>query len=370
MTLTTATTRIITVAAAKGVGKTTLAYELAAGLGVLIDLDWDAGGATRMWGTTPPGRLGRRSSMRSSAARTAGRPAQRRANQPELVPAHPDLSASRIDADLVADCLAAWAPQWGRRYVVVDTHPGANALTDGAMQTADLVVVPVVLGAREMDALEAIVADYAGYRILLVPTMVPSVPPGASSSGWRASPTGGSPWRRRSPTTAGSPPPAPVGARHPAQPGRACAPPPPSSQRSSTRWRRPVADQPSGIDLMGARMERASRRPPPPRRAASAAPPVTTVGVGERRRPRLRRRPWFRSARHRPPRERGPDGGGAGAPGSDLPPVNLAIRVRKPLDDRLAELIHALRRDGVRTSKVELIEMLLWELPRTTPRRP
>jgi chromosome partitioning protein len=93
------------------------------------------------------------------------------------VPAHPDLSASRIDAELVADCLGAWAPQWGRPYVVVDTHPGANALTDGAMQVADLVVVPVVLGAREMDALEAIVADYAGYRILLVPTMVPPVPP-------------------------------------------------------------------------------------------------------------------------------------------------------------------------------------------------
>ena len=34
-------------------------------------------------------------------------------------------------------------------------------------------MVPVVLGAREMDALETIVADYAAYRILLVPTMVP-----------------------------------------------------------------------------------------------------------------------------------------------------------------------------------------------------
>ena len=62
------------------------------------------------------------------------------------MPAHPDLSASRIDADLVADCLVGWARAWGRPYVVVDTHPGANALTDGAMQVADLVVVPVVLG--------------------------------------------------------------------------------------------------------------------------------------------------------------------------------------------------------------------------------
>ena len=35
--------------------------------------------------------------------------------------------------------------------------------------------------------------------------------------------------------------------------------------------------------------------------------------------------------------------------------------MRKPLDDHLADLIHELRRDGVRTSKVEVIEMLLWE---------
>jgi hypothetical protein len=47
----------------------------------------------------------------------------------------------------------------------------------------------------------------------------------------------------------------------------------------------------------------------------------------------------------------------------DLPSVNLAIRVRRPLDDRLADLIHALRQAGVRTSKVEMIELLLWELP-------
>jgi chromosome partitioning protein len=172
--------RIVTVAAAKGgVGKTTLAYELAAGLGgVLVDLDWDAGGATRMWGFDPT-RAVRAPLLDALERGPEGRPPRprRRPNQPELVPAHPDLSASRIDADLVADCLGAWASEWGRPYVVVDTHPGANPLTDGAMQIADLVVVPVVLGAREMDALEAIVADYAGYRLLLVPTMVPPVPP-------------------------------------------------------------------------------------------------------------------------------------------------------------------------------------------------
>jgi chromosome partitioning protein len=176
----TATARIVTVAAAKGgVGKTTLAYELAAGLGgTLVDLDWDAGGATRMWGFDPT-RAARAPLLDALERGPEGRPPRpkRRANQPDLVPAHPDLSASRIDAELGADCLDAWAGAWGRPYAVVDTHPGANPLTDGAMQVADLVVVPVVLGAREMDALEAIVADYAAYRLLLVPTMVPAVPP-------------------------------------------------------------------------------------------------------------------------------------------------------------------------------------------------
>jgi len=117
---------------------------------------------------------------------------------------------------------------------------------------------------------------------------------------------------------------------------------------------------------MRRRMERASRQPPPPRRAAEAAPaPAST--------------PEPVSAPAPAPRASG-DGGeeasSTAAPrrtrtraasrlrlSADLPPVNLAIRVRKPLDDRLADVIHQLRRDGVRTSKVELIEMLLWEMP-------
>ncbi len=128
----------------------------------------------------------------------------------------------------------------------------------------------------------------------------------------------------------------------------------------------------NGIDLMRRRIERASRRPPPAPRArrgeaaeAAAAPaeapqavpaaaeeppPVAAVGEGggaaRAATPRRRRTP---AAPDRPRL----------AP--DLPPVNLAIRVRKPLDDHLADVIHTLRRDGVRTSKVELIEMLLWE---------
>jgi hypothetical protein len=124
-----------------------------------------------------------------------------------------------------------------------------------------------------------------------------------------------------------------------------------------------VADQSSGIDLMRRRMERASRRPPPSRRPAAAAVPEPVGQGGEPATPAPAAGAAVTPA---PAPGAGSRRARAAAPARlapDLPPVNLAIRVRKPLDDRLAELIHALRREGVRTSKVELIEMLLWELP-------
>jgi hypothetical protein len=124
-----------------------------------------------------------------------------------------------------------------------------------------------------------------------------------------------------------------------------------------------VADQTSGIEVMRRRMERASRRPPPPRRARDDAD-GPAGGGGETPLPAAvaaPARPAVAPAPRRA-RPRAPEAAPARL-AADLPPANLAIRVRKPLDDRLAELIHALRRDGVRTSKVELVEMLLWELP-------
>jgi hypothetical protein len=122
-----------------------------------------------------------------------------------------------------------------------------------------------------------------------------------------------------------------------------------------------VADQTSGIEVMRRRMERASRRPPPPRRARDDAD-GPAGGGGETPLPAAVQAPPRPAAAPAPRRARAPEAAPARL-AADLPPANLAIRVRKPLDDRLAELIHALRRDGVRTSKVELIEMLLWELP-------
>jgi len=172
------TSPVITVAAHKGgVGKTTLAYELAAALGaVLVDLDWDAGGATRMWGIDPLAT--RRAPLLDALERgpTAPPRPRRRVGQPALVPSHPDLSASRIEQGLIAECLVGWQGALGGP-LVVDTHPGANPLTDGALEAADLVVMPTPLGVRELAALERGLEELAAHRIVVVPTMVPPNPP-------------------------------------------------------------------------------------------------------------------------------------------------------------------------------------------------
>jgi hypothetical protein len=121
-----------------------------------------------------------------------------------------------------------------------------------------------------------------------------------------------------------------------------------------------VAETESGLDVMRSRIKRASRQAPPPRRATRESAPVPgppptsteSTPTDERHRP---------DAASDAPKAKSRRSGITIAP--DTPSVNLAIRVRRPLDDRLADLIHALRREGVRTSKVELVELLLWELP-------
>lgn len=125
-----------------------------------------------------------------------------------------------------------------------------------------------------------------------------------------------------------------------------------------------------GIDLMRTRMARAQRVPPTPRRPAPAGS-QTAPAAGGTTAPETPPAPT--SGEPAAPQVRPPRAAGRTAPrvsashrprvGPEDPPVNLAIRVRRPLDEHLVDVIHDLRKAGVRTSKVELIEMLLWDLP-------
>lgn len=171
------TPKIATVFASKGgVGKTSLAYELAWMLGaVLVDLDWDAGGATGQWGYDP--HASKRAPL-LDALDTGGLPkpvsAKRR---PDLVPSHPDLAVNHPEADELADRLGEWASGYGQEWLVVDTHPGGGPVAFGAVSAASVVIMPTVLKMRELDALAASLRELKDYPVLVVPNMVPTSPP-------------------------------------------------------------------------------------------------------------------------------------------------------------------------------------------------
>ncbi len=153
----------------------------------------------------------------------------------------------------------------------------------------------------------------------------------------------------------------------------------------------PDADD-SVIEQLAARRSRA-RREPPPRRPARGAPvppevtaDTTTPAASERTAglpqepPTLPVSPTATSNERRSTRPSGKSTSIApkARPGStgkeaargedpiqlqpDEPIANFAVRVRRSLDDLVAWRLAELRRGGIRTTKVELTEMLLWEL--------
>lgn len=161
-----------------GVGKSTLAYELAWLFEApLVDLDWEGGGVSKTWGYryqdhaegAIPAALRRGSPPRL----LSGRPTKR----PDLVPGHPDFKDAQPAADEMADALAKWAGDWGTDWLVVDTHPGSTEATDGALSVASAVVVPVPLATKEIDGTEATIEELEGYPVILVPNLVPKSPP-------------------------------------------------------------------------------------------------------------------------------------------------------------------------------------------------
>lgn len=170
--------KIVTVAAAKGgVGKTTIAYELAYVLGApLVDLDWDRGGVTgSAWGYRVRDRM--RAPILDALEKGRTPRLLRGKRRPDLVPSHPDLEANQPPPGDVADALEKWAADWARPFVVVDTHPGAGEVTFGAMSASDVIVVPTVLRTKELDGLEGMIEEFPGYPLLLIPNKVPRVPP-------------------------------------------------------------------------------------------------------------------------------------------------------------------------------------------------
>lgn len=169
---------VITVAAAKGgVGKTTIAIQLAACLGaVLVDLDHEQGGASGQL-LTEPARRGSVVDALELGPEDAPRP-RRGPSRPDLVPASAELATAHVDRELVAECLRAWAAEWGRP-VVADTAPGYSAAAAGAMIAASAIVVPVVLEPAALRGLAGMLSEWGGYPLILAPTMVPNRPPRA-----------------------------------------------------------------------------------------------------------------------------------------------------------------------------------------------
>lgn len=170
--------KIVTVWAPKGgVGKTTLAYEIAYALdGVLVDLEWDDGGARVQWGMRQPEPSARARLLRGFRTGQPPRP-RRGERRPDLVPGHPDLEEQLPEPEHLGELLAKWAVAWQHPYVVIDTHPGSGRAGRGALAVADLVLVPIVLRTKELNALAGAVVEYREFPLLVVPNMVPPVPP-------------------------------------------------------------------------------------------------------------------------------------------------------------------------------------------------
>lgn len=157
-----------------GVGKSTLAYELAWLLAApLVDLDWEGGTVSKRWGYRWQDHA--RSAVADAVERgrvprvLSGRPS----NRPDLIPGHADFKLEQPDADHMADALVKWAGEWGQDFVVVDTHPGADSATNGALAVAHAVVVPVPMRVMDLYGTETTIDELAGYPLILAPNLVP-----------------------------------------------------------------------------------------------------------------------------------------------------------------------------------------------------
>ncbi len=168
--------KIVAVAARKGgVGKTTLAYELAWLLNApLVDLEFDDGSATRLWGYRHESRM-RAPLLDALENDRIPRPLTGY-HKPDLVPCHPDFQLNQPAPEDMADALTRWAQEWDRDFVVIDTHGGGSPSGDGALAAASIIVVPTPLKTKDLNATEGMVREMPDYPLVIVPNMIPRVP--------------------------------------------------------------------------------------------------------------------------------------------------------------------------------------------------
>ncbi|WP_234897546.1 ParA family protein [Mycolicibacterium vanbaalenii] len=167
---------IVTVAAWKGgVGKTEISKEIAWILGaVLVDFDWDRGNATRAWGYRYETRTNAPLLDAFETGRTP-RPLKGGEFRADLVPSHPDWMANQPEDEVITRHIEQWSAEW-RRPVVIDTHPGGGDSTYGAVAAAHVIVTPVELEVRALEALEGQVEELRAYPLLIVPNVVAAAP--------------------------------------------------------------------------------------------------------------------------------------------------------------------------------------------------
>lgn len=169
--------RIYTVASHKGgVGKTTIAYELAQVTGsVLVDFEWDGGGASGTWGYNPDTRSND-ALMNALDRDRPPRPLTGKGVKPDLVPGSLYLPEAGLEAEDFGHRLVQWAQEWGRS-IVVDTHPGASPSANGAMSESHVIVVPTPLMIKDLAGTERMVRAMLDFPIIIVPNKIPPIPP-------------------------------------------------------------------------------------------------------------------------------------------------------------------------------------------------
>jgi chromosome partitioning protein len=161
-----------------GVGKSTLAYELAWLLEApLIDLEWDDGCVSRIWGYRHEERS--TAPMLNALEKGVTPRLLHGFHKPDLLPGHPDFAVSQPSEADMADAILKWAGEWGREWVVIDSHPGASPSAHGALSIANIVIAPTTLRTYDLNATEGMVKEMSDYPLVLVPNMVPRVPPAA-----------------------------------------------------------------------------------------------------------------------------------------------------------------------------------------------